>query len=239
MLAERGAETIHVPLIATVDPDDGGAALRAALDRLGDYAWLIVTSPVGAERVVEVAGRALRHSTIKVAAVGGATAGVVERAIERPVDLVPGIQRLDGLLSEFPRREPGDAGSDRVLAARADRSDPALVPGLGRLGWCVDDVIAYRTVARRPDDDERQRVAAADAILFASGSAVQSWVDAFGTGDLSSGGSGDSGDTPAVVVIGPSTAAVAADLGVPVTAVAAHQSLDGLVDALVGMIGAT
>lgn len=231
-LVELGAEIIHLPLIATVDPADGGAALDAALDRLSEYSWLVVTSPVGANRVVAAGAVALRHPAVKVAAVGLATAAVVERVIGRPVELVPTVQRLDGLLSEFPQRVPGDDGPDRVLAARADRADPALVAGLERLGWRVDDVVAYRTVTRQPDDAERERVAAADAVLFASGSAVQSWVDAFGTGVDFEGTS----PRPAVVVIGPSTAAVAGDLGLAVTTVATHQSLDGLVDALLATL---
>ena len=51
LLAERGAAVIHVPLIETTDPDDGGAARDAALGNLADHDWLIVTSAVGAERV--------------------------------------------------------------------------------------------------------------------------------------------------------------------------------------------
>jgi uroporphyrinogen-III synthase len=58
--------------------------------------------------------------------------------------------------------------------------------------------------------------------LFASGSAVRGWVDVLGT------------QAPAVTVaIGPSTAQVAANLGLKIDVVAADHSLDGLVDGLV------
>ncbi len=131
---------------------------------------------------------------------------------------MPGVQRLDGLLAEFP------GGTGRVLAARGDRADPALVVGLEELGWHVDDVIAYRTVNRSPTDAERASTAVADAVVFASGSAVAAWVAAFGTAA-----------SPAVVTIGPSTTAAAARSGLAVTAEAEQQSVDGLVDALVAL----
>ena len=70
-LASRGADVVHLPLISVVDPADGGAALRRALDELGRFDWLVVTSPAGAERV----GAAAAMTTqVKLAAVGTATA---------------------------------------------------------------------------------------------------------------------------------------------------------------------
>ena len=50
-LIERGATVVHLPLIAVIEPTDGGAALNGALSRLAEFDWLIVTSPAGSERV--------------------------------------------------------------------------------------------------------------------------------------------------------------------------------------------
>ena len=77
---------------------------------------------------------------------------------------------------------------------------------------------------RSPTDAERAGTAVADAVVFASGSAVAAWVAAFGTAAC-----------PAVVTIGPSTTAAAARSGLAVTAEAEQQSVDGLVDALVAL----
>jgi uroporphyrinogen-III synthase len=62
---------------------------------------------------------------------------------------------------------------------------------------------------------------AADAVLFASGSAVRAWVAAFGTST-----------PPLVVAIGPQTASAAQLVGLKVDLIAADHSLQGLVNSL-------
>lgn len=212
MLADRGATVLHVPLIAVVDPDDGGAALRAALGDLQRFDWLVVTSAAGSERVASAAAAA---PDVALAAVGTATAHVLESAAGRPVDLVPEVQRAEALVGAFAERV---SARQRILVAQADIAAPTLVDGLQAAGHDVTVVTAYRTVAVEPD---RSLVGDADAVLFASGSAVESWWRALGV------------ETPPIVVaIGPTTAATADRLGLKVTSVAADHSLDGLVDEL-------
>ena len=209
MLTERGATVLHVPLIAVTDPADGGAALRAALADLDGFDWLVVTSAAGSERVAAAVAAA---PGVELAAVGTATARVLEQAGGRPADLVPPVQRAEALVAAFVERVPAP---QRILVAQADIAAPTLVDGLRSAGHDVTVVTAYRTVTVEPD---RAAIAAADAVLFASGSAVESWCRAFGH------------DTPALVVaIGPTTAATADRLGLKLTAVAADHSLDGLV----------
>ena len=71
-LEQRGASVVSAPMIATADPNDGGAALAAALDEIERFSWLVVTSPNGAQRLgIALAGRALAATA--VAAVGPAT----------------------------------------------------------------------------------------------------------------------------------------------------------------------
>jgi uroporphyrinogen-III synthase len=211
-LAERGATVIHVPLIAVIEAADGGSALRDGLSELADFDWLVVTSPAGAERV----GAAARLVPgVRLAAIGSATARVLEHESGRPLDLVPTMQRADGLVAAFVH---ATSTPQRVLIAQADIAAPTLADGLRRAGHDVTTVIAYRTVDTPPDP---HAVADADAVLFASGSAVESWCRAFGTNG-----------PPLVVAIGPTTAAVADRFGLKVSAVAADHSLDGLVTEL-------
>jgi uroporphyrinogen-III synthase len=218
MLTERGATVIHVPLIAVIDAADGGRALHNELARLAEFDWLIVTSPAGAERV----GAAARLvSGVRLGAVGTGTARVLQHESGRAVDLVPAIQRADGLAAEFV------AASDapqRVLIAQADIAAPTLADALRLAGHHVTTVTAYQTVAQRPDPNA---ALGADAVVFASGSAVGSWVAAFGV------------VAPLLVVaIGPTTAAAADRLGLNVSAVAADHSLDGLVSELERVVAA-
>ena len=207
---------LRVPLVAVTDPADGGAALRAALVDLDRFDWLVVTSAAGSERV---AGAVAAAPGVALAAVGTATARALESGAGRPVDLVPPVQRAEALVAAFLERA---AAPQRVMVAQADIAAPTLVDGLRAAGHDVTVVTAYRTVAVEPD---RAAIADADAVLFASGSAVESWHDALGV------------ETPPIVVaIGPSTAATAARLRLKVTAVAADHSLDGLVAELVRVV---
>ncbi|HEY8059726.1 MAG TPA: uroporphyrinogen-III C-methyltransferase, partial [Acidimicrobiales bacterium] len=56
VLAEQlrgaGADAVILPVIEIEDPADGGAALSAALEEVGGYDWLVVTSANGASRVL-------------------------------------------------------------------------------------------------------------------------------------------------------------------------------------------
>jgi len=215
-LTARGAEVVHVPLIEVVGPDDGGTALGRELDRLDGYDWLIVTSPAGAERV---GAAAARHPGVHLAAVGTATAAALRTASGRECDLVPGVQRADALAEELVARS---VGPQRILVAHADRAATTMGDLLRAGGHDVVDVIAYRTLDVEPGREVQRLVHGADAVVFASGSAVQSWCRTIGLRR-----------PPVVVVIGPTTAGVAHRLGLEITSVAVEHSLDGLVDALV------
>ncbi len=210
MLAARGATVVHVPLIRVVDADDG--ALERELARLDRFDWLVVTSPAGAERTAAgVAGA----PTVRVAAVGSATAATMERLSGRAVDVVPRTQHASALLDAVAAVVEAP---QRFLIAQADRAADTLSAGLCRQGHDVTTVVAYHTRLQVPPPGAIERV---DALLFASGSAAEAWAGAVGV------------DTPPIVVsIGPTTTSVARRFGLKVTATAADHSLDGLVTEL-------
>jgi uroporphyrinogen-III synthase len=217
LLDERGAVVVHVPLIAVVDPADGGTALQRELVRLAEYDWLVVTSAAGAERVGTAARTAPR---LQLAAVGTTTARLLGELAARPVDVVPDVQQA----AQLARRliEVAGPAAQRFLIAQADRAASVLADELSAAGHRVTACVAYRTVLQRPDP---ALLAGADALVLASGSSAQSWVDALGT------------QAPAIVVaIGPTTAAVAQRLGLKITAVAADHSLAGVVTELEGLL---
>lgn len=221
LLDERGAVVLHVPLIEITGPPDGGVALRSALDELARFDWLIVTSVAGAEAVGQAANA---HRELRLGAVGTATARRLADLAGREVDLVPSRQLGASLAAKFVdahRSEP----RQRVLLALGDRAASTLHDELGRAGHLVTTATAYRTELRALFDDDRTVIADADAVLFASGSAAQSWAEALGS-------DADRLLPAHVIAIGPSTAAVARQNGLKLTGVAADHSLAGLVNEL-------
>ncbi len=218
-LTAVGAAVIEFPVIEIVDAADGGAALRAAATHVGDYDWVVLTSPNGARRFLDAVGDARALGGVKVAVIGtGTGAAVSERFVE--ADLVPERFVAESLLDAFPDPPP-DGG--RVLLARAEVARDVLPEGLRAKGWDVEVVDAYRTVRAEPDADRLAEVAAADIVTFTSSSTVTKFLEVAGAAHL----------PRMVACIGPITAATARDAGIVVDAEAEEHSIDGLVAAVV------
>jgi uroporphyrinogen-III synthase len=218
-LEALGATVVGAPTIATADPADGGAALAAALDRLESFDWLVVTSPNGAERV---AGAVRRCGTRgpRVAAVGAATAAAL--GLGRPADLVPAHAVAEALVEAFPH------GTGHVLVVQGDLARLVVAEGLTGKGWQVETAVAYRTQPARPPAELVGDVAAADVVVFTSGSTVRGFLAAFGRDAC----------PPLVVSIGPVTTGVAEQAGLPVTRTAAPHTVEGLVTAVCEAVAA-
>ena len=221
-LRDLGAEPIEVPLIETVDPGDGGSALRAAVTQLSRYEWIVVTSPNGAHRLMAAIRDQERDArafgTARVAAVGSSTAAALAAAGIR-ADLVPAKFVAESLLDALG--DPPHAGA-RVLLARAEVAREVLPDGLRARGWEVDVVDAYRTVPVGVADEKRAAVASADIVTFTSSSTVDRFVEAFGVDAA----------PPVVACIGPITGAAARAHGFHVDIEASVHTVDGLLAAL-------
>lgn len=231
-LADRldaiGIDTVNVPMIEVQPPADGGNALEAAVAGLDHYHWLIVTSVNGvqavAETIEEVGLGWPDH--LRVAVVGPSTAKAA-KSFGWPVDFVPSQATAENLVDEFPP-SADDGPPIRVLAALAELAGPVIKKGLGKQGFQVDHVIAYRTAAPPRLDDPSQEAAVAggveqaDAIAFTSSSTINRFVARFGHDAVPS----------IVVCIGPRSSMRARQLGITVTAVASPYTEDGLVNTL-------
>ena len=104
IFTRAGAQPISVPLIEIAKAADGGAALRAAAERLGDYDWVILTSANGARALLSAINDARDFGKAKVAAIGPATAEVLTAANIHP-DLVPSSYIAEALLEELLEEE--------------------------------------------------------------------------------------------------------------------------------------
>jgi uroporphyrinogen-III synthase len=152
--------------------------------------------------------------------VGPATADALARR-HLVADLIPRRHLAEGLLQIFP---PPRSSQAAVLFPRAAEGRDVLAEGLRAAGWEVDVVEAYRTVRLEVPDDLKSSVAKADAICFTSSSTVTGFIEACGLEAV----------PPVVACIGPVTAATASEVGIQVDAVAADQTIAGLVDAVLG-----
>lgn len=214
-LRELGAETVELPSIRVVDPDDGGSAVRAAAARVAEYDWVVFTSANAVERFMPLLRDARGFGRAQVAAIGPGTAERLHAA-NVVADLVPERFVAEALLAALPE------GPGRVLLPRAAVARDVLPDGLRAKGWGVDVVEAYRTEQAAVDPATLDAARAADAITFTSSSTVTNYLAA--AGDVM---------PPVVACIGPVTAATARSAGLTVAVESEVHTIDGLVDALV------
>ena len=225
VIREHGAHPVIAPAIAVVPPLDGGQPLDDALLRLEQFSWVAFTSPNAVAATLARADRRgvrRRFARIRVAAVGPATAARVEAELGRPVNLVPDRNDGAGLAAAFPDPRPDDA----CFVPHSAQARPELVDGLRARGWTVDAVSAYRTVTPTLSDHLIADMAAADAVIFASPSAVHGHLSQIGDRPISG----------KVICIGSTTAAACAEADLPVAAVASRPSDDGLIEAVIAAV---
>ena len=207
-LRDLGAEVVEAPAIRT-------RALAVEFPAIGGYDLLCVTSPTGAERLFDHLRDARDLAGVTVAAIGPGTARALRaRGIE--ADIVPERAVAEGLveaLAEVPVK--------RALIARAAEGRDVLIDALRERGAEVDVVALYETVPEPLDDATRAAAAAADYVLFTSGSSVRFFAAA-----------GGSLDGPRLVSIGPATSAELRALGAEPDLEANPHTPDGLVAAL-------
>jgi uroporphyrinogen-III synthase len=227
LLTEHGAEVLLCPLVAFERAEDV-APLDAALQRLGEFDWLLFTSQNAVrffeERRREL-GIPLHWGRPRVAAVGPATAKAA-REMGYGVGFVAreatGRALAQGLAESV-------AGSS-VLMPRSDHARFDLPEMLHAAGARVTDVVAYRTVAPGPDADralERIRAGQVDAVALASPSAFERLAEELGMSVLA-----ELTARMALAAIGPVTADAIRQAGLPVAVMPAKPDPATFVEAL-------
>ncbi|MDH4103490.1 MAG: uroporphyrinogen-III synthase [Thermoleophilia bacterium] len=214
-----GAEVSIVPLIE-IRPVEDSRALDAAVAELATYDWVVFTSVNG---VAAVGERLSGVGEARVAAVGPVTADSV-----RTLGVEPSF--VAARASEDIAAGLGSLDEARVLLPQADIADPRLADELREGGATVDTVVAYRTIQLEPTLWGVLPLRIAHAIVLASGSAVRSLATIAGSLE-------GLGDTTLLVCIGPKTAAVAREVGLPIGLVADETTADGIIRTLVSHFG--
>ena len=150
-----GAEVVELPAIR-IEPRIETEEVRHAIEAIGDYALVCLTSPNGVRLLFEAlaaAGldaRALAGAT--VAAIGPGTArALAERGIA--ADVVPERFVAEALVEALAGIE---VEGRRVLVARAAEARDVLPDALRERGAEVDVVALYETVREEPDPEARR-----------------------------------------------------------------------------------
>ncbi len=207
-LRTLGAVVVEAPAIRI-------APIEARLPALEAYDLVCVTSPNGAELLLDRLRDARELAGITVAAIGPGTARALRARGVEP-DVVPERAVAEGLveaLAETPVR--------RALIARGAEGRDVLPEALRDRGAEVDVVALYETVAEPLDDGARAAATAADYLLFTSASSVRYFHTAAGTLH-----------GPRLVSIGPATSAELRAHGAEPDLEADPHTPDGLVEAL-------
>lgn len=233
-LEALGAEVLELPLIqvsAEIDKD----ILHEVLSELGGYDWIAFTSANGVRfffaefRRIYDDIRAL--GLLRIAVVGEATAAAV-RDLWLKVECQPKKATAEALADELAAT--GSLDSAKVLVITGNLNRDTLTRKLEDARAIVDRLQVYKTEETDLGADPVARdfrARGADAILFASPSAAQSFLDQATALKLE-----PKARRPLAGSIGPSTTAAMKELKLPVDFEAAEASLDSLVAALVRKI---
>ncbi len=227
-LRALGAEVVELPAIR-IEPRLESEEVRGAVERIGEYALICVTSPNGAHLLFEALadagldaralGETKQRQGATVAAIGPGTArALADHGIV--ADIVPERFVAEALIEALAAVE---VEGRHVLVARAAEARDVLPNALRERGAEVDVVALYETVREDPAPAAVEAARDADYVTFTSSSTVRNLVEALGD---------DFPREARIVSIGPITSETAHEAGLEVHAEAERHNVDGLVEAL-------
>jgi uroporphyrinogen-III synthase len=230
-LAALGAEVIELPLIHVSKHIDKQAEADVLLE-LGGYDWIVFTSANGVRFFFEEFFRLFDDirslGLLRFACIGDATARAIND-LHLKIECQPKVATAESLAGELI--DTGSLDNAKVLVITGNLNRDVLVTKLEEGFAIVDQLQVYQTektdlTAEPAAADFRAR--GADAILFASSSAVQSFVDQAGALTLAK-----EARRPVAGSIGPQTSDTMKKVGMPIDFEAKTPSLDALIEALV------
>ncbi|MGB6692515.1 MAG: uroporphyrinogen-III synthase [Terracidiphilus sp.] len=229
-LRALGAEPVEVPVLE-IRPPASYEPMDRALRRLDSFDWLILTSANAvralAERAAQLQIPLALPSSLKVAAIGDATASAA-RAAGMRITFVPETYVAEILLEGVTE---GVAGR-RVLIARAAVARDLILDALRAAGAEFEVVDAYQNVlpSSAPDLLAAALAKGLDAATFTSSSSVTHLKEAAGKANIAFPFAG-----VRAVSIGPITSKTLHELGWPPEAEASVSDIPRLVDAVVSL----
>jgi uroporphyrinogen-III synthase len=230
-LGALGADVLELPLISVAKEIDKHT-LHDVLSELGGYDWIVFTSANGVrfffEEFYRIYDDVRSLGLLRFASIGDTTSqAIVQQHIK--VELQPKEATAEALADELIAT--GSLDSAKILLITGNLNRDTLTKKLEDARAIVDRLQVYKTEKTELKNEpaaEDFRARGADAILFASSSAVQSFVDQAAALKLAK-----EAKRPLAGSIGPQTSETMKKVGMPIDFEAATPSLDALVEALV------
>lgn len=229
-LTALGAEVIELPLIQ-ITREVSKQDLADVLLELGGYDWIVFTSPNGVRFFFDEFHRLFDDirslGLLRFASIGDTTSAAI-REQHLKVECQPETATSEALADALIATDSLDSAKVLIVTGNLNRDE--LVLKLEGARAIVDRLQVYKTERTDLTDDPAAadfRAKGADAVLFASSSAVESFVAQAGALKLAKGAK-----TPLAGSIGPQTSETMKAKGLPLAFEAKKPSLDSLVDAL-------
>ena len=239
-LRALGADVVELPAIR-IEPAIESEEVKQAIEKIGEYALIVLTSPNGVRllfealreagldaralsrpemRQIEAAGsRTSADVGTTVAAIGPGTAHALARH-GIAADIVPERFVAESLVEALAEVE---VDGKRVLVARAAEARDVIPEHLSSRGAEVDVVALYETVREEPRPEAIEGAQGAGYVTFTSSSTVRNLTNALGERFPREA---------RIVSIGPVTSEAAREAGLKVDIEAERHDIDGLVAAL-------
>ena len=231
-LVELGADVLEIPTIR-IEPPQNRSDLMDSLLGLGEFDWIVFTSPNGVASFFEYFFKGFEDiralGNLRIAAVGPATAAKLKELHLR-VDAMPEeylASKVASAISAFESIE-----NLRILLMRAEVANPELPKQLEEQGAIVDDVACYRTVPETEDVNgaaARFLESGADWITFTSSSTVENFHARFDLHKVK-----EQFPNLKFASIGPETSKALRAQGFEPAVEAKEHNIPGLIEALTG-----
>lgn len=233
-LLAKGAEVVEIPLIR-VSAEIDKQTLADCMLELGGYDWVVFTSANGVrfffEQFFKLFDDIRSLGLMRIACIGGSTAKAVE-ALHLKVECMP--KKATAELLAEALIETGSLDSAKVLVITGNLNRDLLVQKLEAARAIVDRLQVYKTersdLAGEPSATEFCE-RGADAVLFTSSSAVESYAAQSELLKLTR-----SARKPLFGSIGNQTSETLRQNGMDLAFEASSPSLDALVDAVVEVL---
>ena len=226
-LAALGAEVVELPVIR-ISREISKQTLADVLLELGGYDWIAFTSANGVHHFFGEFFRIFDDirslGLLRIACVGDATAKAVSE-LHLKVEILPKTATAEALAAEMIAT--GSMDSAKVLVVTGNLNRDVLVKKLEEARAMVDCLQVYKTEAVDLSDDPAAaefRRLGADAVLFASSSSAQNFVDQGEVLDI-----GADGRKPINGSIGPQTSETMRKVGLKVDFEAPTPGIDELI----------